>query len=61
VLADQLASGTGESTASDRLLATLLGAAIAFIGIGLGRMLLGRPVVGGTADPPTGDVDQTPG
>jgi hypothetical protein len=61
VLSDQLASGTGESTASDRLLATLLGAAIAFIGIGLGRMLLGRPVVGGEADTPAEDEDQTPG
>ena len=61
VLSDQLASGTGESTASDRLLATLLGAAIAFIGIGLGRMLLGRPVVGGEVDQPAEDEDQTPG
>jgi len=61
VLSDQLASGTGESTASDRLLATLLGAAIAFIGIGLGRMLLGRPVIGGEVDQPAEDEDQTPG
>jgi hypothetical protein len=61
VLADQLASGTGESTASDRLLATLLGAAIAFVGIGVGRAMLGRPVVGAESVPPAQGEDQTPG
>jgi hypothetical protein len=61
VLSDQLASGTGESTATDRLLATLLGAAIAFIGIAIGRVLLGRPVAGADVDQPAEDEDQAPG
>ena len=63
VLADQLATGTGEATAVDRLLATLLGAALAFIGIAVGRMLMGRPLVSPEADAPSADPseDQTPG
>ena len=65
VLADQLARGTGEATATDRLLATLLGAAIAFIGIGIGPALLGRPVVSAEPDSPDEPTaeheDQTPG
>jgi hypothetical protein len=61
VLSDQLAAGTGEATAMDRLLATLLGAAIAFAAIAIGRALLGRPVMGGGTDPPAVGEDQTPG
>jgi hypothetical protein len=61
VLSDQLASGTGEATATDRLLATLLGAAIAFIAIGIGRAILGRPVAGTESEPPAEDEDQAPG
>ena len=61
VLADQLAAGTGEATAIDRLFATLLGAAFAVAAIAVGRVLMGRPVVGGTTDPPAPDEDQTPG
>ena len=64
VLADQLASGTGEATATDRLLATLLGAAIAFLAIGIGRVLLGRPVASAEPDPRGEAVpgdDPTPG
>jgi uncharacterized membrane protein YccC len=62
VLVDQLARGTGEATASDRLLATLLGAVLAFGGIGLGRLLLGRPLITAQPDPPPAEhEDQTPG
>jgi uncharacterized membrane protein YccC len=61
VLADQLARGTGEATATDRLLATLLGAAIAFAAIAIGRVLLGRPVLGTEPDPSAEHADPTPG
>ena len=61
VLSDQLATGTGEATATDRLLATLLGAAIAFIAIGIGRVMRGMPVVSAEPDPPEEDADPTPG
>jgi hypothetical protein len=37
VLSQELAGGTGEAAASDRLWATVLGAAIAFVGLGVGR------------------------
>ncbi len=64
VLSDQLASGTGEATATDRLLATMLGAGIAFLAIGIGRVLLGRPVASVEPDP-RGETrpgeDRTPG
>ena len=61
VLSDQLAAGTGEATAADRLLATLLGAAIAFGAIGVGRVLLGRPAVAAEPVQPAEDTDPTPG
>ena len=61
VLADQLATGTGEATATDRLWATLLGAAMAFIAIGLGRLLMGRTILGDDPVQPAEGVDQTPG
>lgn len=61
VLSDQLAFGTGEATATDRLFATLLGAAIAFVAIALGRVLSGRPIAGGALDPPAAGGDATPG
>lgn len=61
VLAEQLATGTGEATATDRLLATLLGAAIAFVAIGLGRLLVGRPVLGDDPDEAAERGGQTPG
>ena len=61
VLAAQLATGTGESTASDRLLATIIGAAIAFAGIGIGRAMLGRPIAGSEPGPDGPGDDPTPG
>lgn len=61
VLADQLASGSGNATAADRLLATLLGAALALVAIGIGRVILGRPIVGVQEDPPGDTEDRTPG
>ncbi len=44
-----------------RLLATLLGAAIAFAAIAVGRLLLGRHVLSADAEPPAEDADATPG
>ena len=61
VLSGQLATGTGEATAADRLFATLLGAVIAFIAIAVGRVLRGKPVVASEPDPPEGDDDPVPG
>ena len=37
----------------EHALATLLGAGIAFVAIGIGRVLLGRPVVSAEPDPTT--------
>jgi hypothetical protein len=61
VLFDQLATGTGEATAADRLSATLLGAAIAFIAIAIGRVLRGQPVVAAEPGPAEDDDDPVPG
>lgn len=61
VLTDQLIAGTGDATASDRLFATLLGAALAFTAIAIGRVLSNRPVVGSDDSPPAEGDDQTPG
>ena len=61
VLADQLARGTGDATAADRLFATLLGAGVAFIAIAIGRLVLGRPIAGGEPAPAEEHEDQTPG
>ena len=61
VLADQLATGTGEATATDRLMATLLGAAFAFIAIGIGRLVMRRSLTGGDPALSAADEDQTPG
>jgi hypothetical protein len=61
VLTDQLIAGTGDATATDRLLATLLGAGLAFMAIAIGRLLLGRSVAGSDDGPPAEGDDQTPG
>lgn len=61
VLSDELVTGTGEATAMDRLAATLLGAAIAFIGIGIGRLLVGRPLMDSEPEPLAEGEDRTPG
>ena len=61
VLADELALGTGEATAGDRLLATLLGAALALFGIALGRLVLGLPLITTAGASPTAVTDDTPG
>lgn len=65
VLSAQLVAGAGEAAAFDRLLATLLGAAIAFAAIALGRLILRWRVIRGAAglearaDVP--DRDRVPG
>ena len=61
VLSEQLATGTGEATAADRLWATLLGAAIVFIAIAIGRAMHGKPVMSTEPDPPENGADPTPG
>jgi uncharacterized membrane protein YccC len=60
VLADQFARGSGEATAADRLLATLLGAAIAVGVIAIARLMLGQPVTG-TQTAPAASDDGVPG
>ena len=61
VLADQLAAGTGEATAIDRLLATLLGAGLAIVAIIIGRLLMGQSIAGTEQGPETEGDDQVPG
>ncbi len=61
VLSDQLARGTGEATAIDRLFATMLGAGIASVAIAAGRFIMGRPVVGTRMEPALPGEDPTPG
>ena len=66
VLSQALIGESADTAAIDRLLATILGAAIAFSGIGIGRWALARSTGGGggAPDPTTGelgDMDTTPG
>jgi uncharacterized membrane protein YccC len=51
VFASELLAGAGESAAVDRLLATIMGAVIAFAAIGIGRWIMTR---GSSVDPTTG-------
>jgi len=66
VLSQALIGESADTAATDRLLATIIGAVIAFIGIGVGRWALARSTEdgGGAPDPTTdelGDMDTTPG
>ncbi|MGD8684173.1 MAG: FUSC family protein [Chloroflexota bacterium] len=65
VFASELLADAGESAAVDRLLATIMGAAIAFIAIALGRWILARQSgVDRVTDEATGPVapaDDVPG
>jgi hypothetical protein len=61
VFASELLAGAGESAAVDRLLATIMGAVIAFAAIGIGRWIMTR---GSSVDPTTGAAagpDEQPG
>jgi hypothetical protein len=57
VLLQELVGESGDAAASDRLFATILGSVIALIGLGVGRWIVGKLVVG----PGEADEDQTPG
>lgn len=66
VLSQALIGESADTAAIDRLLATILGAVIAFLGIGIGRWVIARSAVarGGAPNPTTGDagdIDSTPG
>lgn len=66
VLSQDLIGESADTVAIDRLLATILGAVIAFIGLGIGRWILARRPASGSSgagpinDDP-GDSDTTPG
>jgi hypothetical protein len=65
VFTSEFVGGAGESAAVDRLLETILGAAIAFVAMGIGAWVLGRRVSPGQADTARrrtpGEADEVPG
>jgi len=65
VLASELLADAGESAAVDRLLATIVGAVLAFITLGIGRWILTRRArahqTTGETDVPAGPEDGVPG
>lgn len=61
VFASELLADAGSSAAIDRLLATIMGAVLAFIALGIGRWILVRRARAGEADVPPGQTDDVPG